>query len=63
MGISSYMALGFSPAAFRILSLTLATLIMIHFGMSSFGFTLFGTLCASCSKCLFPSSCLETFQP
>ena len=46
MGVPLYVTLGFSFAAFRILSLTFAILI---FGVGIIGFILFGTLCDSCT--------------
>ena len=50
MVVPLYMTIYFSLAAFRILSLTSAVLIMLCLGVSLLGFFLLGTLCDSCIR-------------
>ena len=56
MGVSLCMSHSFPLAAFRILSLTFAVLVMICLGVGLFGFILFGTSVLPVPRYLFSSS-------
>ena len=58
MVVPLYMTIYFSLAAFRILSLMHAVLIMLCLGVNLLGFFLLGTLCDSCIR----ESCIRVFR-